>query len=1459
MMPPDVIEPVKIVPNSYLVEKYDILCEPHFRIKKIVGLRKPAWKIIIDIFLNICTVGIINYFYGFSTKVIKVMRYVECPLEEATLLGIYCTDGYFYFEELKKEVLPVVDNPDIFVSKDNSLDSYLFTFKLFTYIYNPATFAFSSIKYNIYHTKEEIYNLMSNGLTKNERLYQQKIYGECDLNFHIDSFFKALFLNSCTFFFAFQIYSIILWYCTEYYAYASLIAAMTIFDLLEETISNLSNLKSIRRMARYNIPVKIYRKTDDNQIEIIDDESCNLVPGDIFELPDNGMAMPCDCILLSGSVIINEAMLTGESTPIIKSHLPNIKQNFDEEADSKYFLFAGTKIVQKRQENKKPNFALVYSTGFNSVKGNLIRSILYPLEPESKFAKESAKFMMLMATVCVIGYLGILPFRIRRKDPAKDIIEKFLDLITTAVPPSLPCCLGVGIGIAQRRIKKKGIMCINRNKITSAGKINVCVFDKTGTLTEDHLNISGFLPVQAHSGGNKDDSHSVFTFDKYYESVLDISKENYQYYKQKMNGENVKSKKNELRQLYLECLACCQGITRVGDKLIGDPIDVEMFESTGWDLIEECEDVNNYDPKIATYVRPKEERSLTEKLDGLPGFNKDPNNEEIKKRIHDHYELGIIRRFDFSSKFQRMSSLVKNLSQPNFTCYCKGSPEKIKELCQPKTIPADFIQQLNFYTSRGYRVLAMGSKIINMDFDHALEVSRSYCEKDLVFLGLLIVQNKLKLATNPTLRTLSNDAQIRVRMATGDNIMTAVCVGRKSNLIEPNAIVYSCEIEEEKNEDDGIITERKSMGILTNTENIEKEKERRKKKLVWKTVESFQEDDLSKENEQSDDAFIRQDTILASDAERPSFMVPQEITPDDCKIENEGNQLINTNSDDKKSEKINNNEEDDDFFVVDLTLLPFKEDDEKEIEIAITGKTFETLYRLNKKYEDLNKKRPGQVQENFINQKPESLIDIDSMVNEDENKSLQYKQFHDAFRLVLKYCSVYARCSPENKSQIVQSLQKESFTVLMCGDGANDCSALKVADVGISLSQEEASIAAPFTSRTPDISCVIELLKEGKCALVTSLQIFKYILLYSLIQFISVTLLIIIDSYLSDWEFMASDLFLISPLAILIPLAPASSKLTYHKPVSSLFSFSIIFSMAMQTLCVAFFQIGCHYLTKFAFPKDPFWYFLECNGEFDLYEDDLNGATPWFDDKGETPGEEEEMAEEEEMTEEGEEMEGEGEEMEGEGEVPSEVGEEPSRVGVEPAGVGEEPSRVGEEPAGEEEEEEPLYMECIYNSTNFYISFAQYLILAVVFCTGKPFKKNIFYNYGMLIFSIICFLYAEYIVFYVDKFSRKWIYLTPYPDDHLAYFYDDLGYIKGVHDYQFKYIIMIIIVINFFVCLFIEKVIVYQCSKCWRRHRMNNNRKKLEADVNKEATLYLINDVKNFIKEQKANKNRIFD
>lgn len=62
-------------------------------------------------------------------------------------------------------------------------------------------------------------------------------------------------------------------------------------------------------------------------------------------------------------------------------------------------------------------------------------------------------------------------------------------------------------------------------------------------------------------------------------------------------------------------------------------------------------------------------------------------------------------------------------------------------------------------------------------------------------------------------------------------------------------------------------------------------------------------------------------------------------------------------------------------------------------------------------------------------------------------------------------------------NQNVYSLQEVGYYVGMCGDGANDCGALKAAHAGISLSETEASVASPFTSKIADISCVPKLIK----------------------------------------------------------------------------------------------------------------------------------------------------------------------------------------------------------------------------------------------------------------------------------------------------------------------------------------------------------------------------------------------
>jgi cation-transporting ATPase 13A2 len=80
-------------------------------------------------------------------------------------------------------------------------------------------------------------------------------------------------------------------------------------------------------------------------------------------------------------------------------------------------------------------------------------------------------------------------------------------------------------------------------------------------------------------------------------------------------------------------------------------------------------------------------------------------------------------------------------------------------------------------------------------------------------------------------------------------------------------------------------------------------------------------------------------------------------------------------------------------------------------------------------------------------------------------------------RQMLVCGQVFARMSPDEKHELVEKLQSIGYCCGFCGDGANDCGALKAADVGISLSEAEASVAAPFTSRVFDITCVPEVIR----------------------------------------------------------------------------------------------------------------------------------------------------------------------------------------------------------------------------------------------------------------------------------------------------------------------------------------------------------------------------------------------
>jgi magnesium-transporting ATPase (P-type) len=316
-------------------------------------------------------------------------------------------------------------------------------------------------------------------------------------------------------------------------------------------------------------------------------------------------------------------------------------------------------------------------------------------------------------------------------------------------------------------------------------------------------------------------------------------------------------------------------------------------------------------------------------------------------------------------------------------------------------------------------------------------------------------------------------------------------------------------------------------------------------------------------------------------------LLPQEVDDDEDYNNTDKKSNLTSNKIAQKKDKSKEQNNLDEFMNIniDLTQLPFNKEQEN-FAIAIAGKTFEMLYYMNQKYEsyDENNKDFPILQTNTQREMPPSKLAL--------------QPFHEAFRLILRHASVYARCSPDNKTQLVQSLQKEGFQVLMCGDGANDCGALKAADVGVSLSQEEASIAAPFTSTNPDINCIIDVLNQGKCALVTSVEIFKYMIIFSLTEFFAMSLMMFRQTFLFDYQSIAIDVIITLPLCTFLPMTGAYENFNFHRPYSNLASFPIFISVFFQFLLNAIFQIAGYFIMDFYFPNNKiFQYSRKCKGK----------------------------------------------------------------------------------------------------------------------------------------------------------------------------------------------------------------------------------------------------------------------
>ncbi|GAB5576555.1 polyamine-transporting ATPase 13A3 isoform X1 [Prionailurus iriomotensis] len=609
-----------------------------------------------------------------------------------------------------------------------------------------------------------IYEKHSAGLTKGMHAYRKLLYGVNEITVKVPSVFKLLIKEVLNPFYIFQLFSVILWSTDEYYYYALAIVIMSIVSIVSSLYSIRKQYVMLHDMVAAHSTVRVSVCRANGEIEEI--FSTDLVPGDVMVIPLNGTVMPCDAVLINGTCIVNESMLTGESVPVTKTNLPNpsvdIKGMGDEfyspEIHKRHTLFCGTTVIQTRFYTGELVKAVVVRTGFSTSKGQLVRSILYPKPTDFKLYRDAYLFLLCLVAVAGIGFIYTIVNSILNKVEIGVIIIESLDIITITVPPALPAAMTAGIVYAQRRLKKIGIFCISPQRINICGQLNLVCFDKTGTLTEDGLDLWGIQRVE--------NTRFLLPEENVCNEVL------------------VKSQ-------FVACMATCHSLTKIEGVLSGDPLDLKMFEAIGWILEEATEEETALHNRIMpTVVRPPKQL--------LPESTHAGNQEMVRNHelfeLPAIYEIGIVRQFPFSSALQRMSVVARVLGDKKMDAYMKGAPEIIASLCKPETVPTDFEKVLEDYTKQGFRVIALAHRKLEskLTWHKVQNISRDVIENSMDFMGLIIMQNKLKQETPGVLEDL-HKANIRTVMVTGDNMLTAVSVARDCGMILPQDKVIIAE------------------------------------------------------------------------------------------------------------------------------------------------------------------------------------------------------------------------------------------------------------------------------------------------------------------------------------------------------------------------------------------------------------------------------------------------------------------------------------------------------------------------------------------------------------------------------------------------------------------------------------------------------------------------------------------
>ncbi|MCL2657288.1 MAG: HAD-IC family P-type ATPase [Betaproteobacteria bacterium] len=211
-------------------------------------------------------------------------------------------------------------------------------------------------------------------------------------------------------------------------------------------------------------------------------EAGELVPGDVVRV-EAGDRVPADLRLFRVSgLIVDEAMLTGESLPVAKTPAGLAEDTVL--AERTCIAYAGTHVLQGAAEG------LVVATGAASELGRIAQLIEQAPSLATPLMRRLAKFssQMLVVILALAGLTFVVG--LLRGESIGAMLMAAVALAVGAIPEGLPAALTITLAIGVHRMARRAAVIRRLPAVEALGSVTVICSDKTGTLTQNRMTVT---------------------------------------------------------------------------------------------------------------------------------------------------------------------------------------------------------------------------------------------------------------------------------------------------------------------------------------------------------------------------------------------------------------------------------------------------------------------------------------------------------------------------------------------------------------------------------------------------------------------------------------------------------------------------------------------------------------------------------------------------------------------------------------------------------------------------------------------------------------------------------------------------------------------------------------------------------------------------------------------------------